>query len=109
MRNSNTTWFHWTPSDDRFLAYHWPLTRLSVRDIADKLDRTESAVKQRAAALGLGRKRRMNTPPDEALAFIKQNIGKMSVRQMAEKLGYSPQGVYSMAHRNNVSFRQRKD
>lgn len=95
----------WRAEEDAELRRWFP-TETNVQ-LAERLTRTPAAIAQRATALGLVRERpaprkhvlplRRWSPADEAL--LRELHGRVSHREIAERLGRTPHAVASRAHR----------
>lgn len=105
MINRNSTWFKWTQEESEKLAENW--NKLDIDQIASKLGRTESAVRNQASKLGLRKQTRRNATPESIVKYVTQNAGKIPVSEMAKETGYSEAGVYGIGFRFGVSFKVR--
>lgn len=69
------------------------------------MGRSQSAIIQQAYKLNLPPKIKCNNVPPGVIEYIKTNQNKLTVKQLAKKLGYTPAGIYSIAKRNGFSFK----
>ena len=100
----------WTVQEEDTLRELYAKT--SLADIASKLGRSEAAVKSRAYALELVPRKissKYKWSPAE-IDYVRKNIDKKSMAEMAKYLGRSAGAVSNMAARNNIcrSFPKKK-
>ena len=92
----------WSERENDILRAHW-LTD-DFYSLSDKLNRSVCGIKQQARKLGLPT-RTLHLVPSKTINFIQENVGILSAEQMGERLGYSTQGIYSIARRHGIRFR----
>jgi len=99
----------WTEEEENYLREHYYEEK--KKNIADKLNRTESAVKHKARKLGL-------TNPEcgkwtkEEVSFLKENCYDMKLKEIAKALGKSRKGVYNKRYQLGLTprtYRKVKD
>lgn len=96
---------YWTEEDDIFLRSQYRHTMESLRKLANSLDVTENAVRQRLTRLGILRQAVKWTKPE--LAFLERNYNKHSNKVLAAKLHKSQNSVVAKAHRLRIKKRNR--
>lgn len=97
----------WTPREDAILRKKYTARRRSTAaKIAKELNRTRFSVLQRACRLRLTVYRKW-TPADERR--LAELWGAMSTRQIAKRLGRTPDAVYGRAQQNGVIEAERAD
>jgi hypothetical protein len=82
----------WTSEEIAFLEANYQ--KLTAKEIAEKLGRSESAVECKLSQLKLTRERRWTK---EEIEFVKQNYSRLSAKEIAEKLGRTVEAVRAMA------------
>lgn len=92
----------WSERENDILRAYW--LSVDFYSLSNRLDRSVCGIKQQARKLGLPT-RTLHLVPSETINFIRENVGILSAKQMGEHLGYSTQGIYSIARRNGVRFR----
>lgn len=103
MANINGRGKTWEKRELTYLRKNWLL--LELRELSNKLGRTMYAIQQQAIKMELPKKPRANTVPDGHVQFIRDNKGKMSVKDMAKYIQCSTPNVYRIAHANGIRFR----
>ena len=93
----------WTEQETKLLRELW-LER-DLMSLSEALGRTVCAIEQFARSLGLPKRPRANAVPQERIDFIRDNVGKMTVIEMAEVIRCPPVTVYKIARNNGISFR----
>ena len=94
----------WSNKNILWLCDNWE--KLSIHELAEKLARTEAAVKQQAAKLKLPRKDRANGVPKERIDYILKHVGKKTIQEIADDLGLATPTVYNHCRTNGIRIRE---
>jgi biotin operon repressor len=88
----------WSSEEIAFLEANYQ--KLTYKEIAEKLGRSENAVACKLSQLKLKKERRWTA---EEIEFLKQNYIRLSVKEIAEKLGRTLEAVRAMAKRLKIT------
>ena len=102
--------YKWTPEEDALLKELYP--ECPIPEIAKRLGRTVSAVKNHAHQLGIRRKNYLENLEERWTAEELQLLRELystceSTRELAEKIGRSPNAVMGKANSIGLSRRHR--
>lgn len=85
--------YYWSEDDTNFLKENY--LSMTYRQIAIALDKSKPSVDNKAKKLGLQKVVDLNQKnyTDTEISFLKQNISKMTYKQMADSLGRTTMGI----------------
>lgn len=104
MANKNGRGRAWRDIDIRLLTDYWQ--ERTIEHLSNMLCRSEEAIVRKGRKLGLPSKRRRNATPPDIVEYIKENIGKQPVKELAAELGMPVQSVYTVAYNHDISVKQ---
>lgn len=100
------TYLPWLETEDDFLQRHYKTTPTHI--IAEKLERTPQGVRNRAAFLGLTRKRAGRAWKTTEIAFLREHYTLHGAKWCAREMGRSVFSIYKCAPRIGVAVALRK-
>lgn len=103
MANKNGRGKTWSANNILFLVENW--RKLTTEQLSQKLNRSESAIKQKAFMLRLPKKPRRNATPPERVEYIRSNAGKMTVKEIAAYINCPPATIYTIGRKHKISFK----
>lgn len=101
----------WTSAEELFLKRNYKT--MTVKEMAESLDRTGSSIASKKRALGLVKKRNVRKWTEEEEFFLKKFVGKRSVEQFSKKFGRKKENVVwkleDLGLKYKISFLSWKD
>lgn len=93
----------WSKEEDDYLREHYPWN--PIKDTVEKLNRSKSAVVQRASQLGLSSQlKKERAWSDEDIQFLEWAIKELGIQRCAEVIGRSVSAVKCACRRHSIDM-----